>query len=109
MAMALNPGSSDYDGLSAPYRRRLARGVEALASYAWSHSIDNSSTDAGLNWAGSGLTPAGDRASSDFDVRQAFTAGASASLWRGWAVDGIFHARSGLPVNLLKAAKFAGI
>jgi hypothetical protein len=55
------------------------------------------------------LTPAGDRASSDFDVRQAFTAGASASLWRGWAVDGIFHARAGFPVNLLKAEQFAGI
>ncbi len=109
-AVATNHGSSDYHSLQAQYRRRLSRGIQALASYAWSHSIDNSSTDAGLYWAGSGLTPAQDRASSDFDVRQALTAGFTYEIPRGgWALDGMFHARTGFPVNVLNAEQFTGI
>jgi hypothetical protein len=110
LAVATNHGSSDYHGLQAQYRRRLARGIQALASYAWSHSIDNSSTDAGLYWAGSGLTPAQDRASSDFDVRHALTAGFTYEIPRGgWSLDGMFHARTGFPVNVLNAEQFTGI
>lgn len=116
-ALATNHGSSDYHSLQAQYRRRMARGLEVLASYAWSHSIDNSSTDAGLYWAGSGLTPRQDRASSDFDVRQALTGGfsyevpsaAGGGLWRHWAVDGMLHARTGFPINVLNAEQFTGI
>ncbi len=115
LALATNDGSSNYHSLQAQYRRRIARGFGALASYAWSHSIDNSSTDAGLYWAGSGLTPAQDRAASDFDVRQALTGGftfepgARAGVWRGWAVDGILSARTGFPINVLDAGQYEGI
>ncbi len=117
LALATNDGSSDYHSLQAQYRRRLAQGLAALASYTWSHSIDNSSTDSGLYWAGSGLTPNLDRASSDFDVRQVFTAGftyellpaARGGLWRGWALDGMFHARTGFPITVLNAEEFTGI
>src|SRR5260370_42156435 len=116
LALATNPGSSNYHSLQAQYRRRLAHGFSALASYAWSHSIDNSSTDSGIYWAGSGLTPAGDRASSDFDARQSFTAGFSyeipagrkAGPWGGWALDGVLHARAGFPITLLDAEQFTG-
>jgi hypothetical protein len=108
-AVATNHGASDYHSLQAQYRRRLARGFSALASYTWSHSIDNSSSDAGLNWAGSGLTPRQDRASSDFDVRQALTTGATYEHRSGWAADAIFHTRSGFPVNVLQAEQFSGI
>ena len=51
LALATNEGWSKYHSLQAQYRRRLSRGFEALASYAWSHSIDNSSTDAALQLA----------------------------------------------------------
>jgi hypothetical protein len=103
--------------LQAHYRRRLAHRFSAVVSYAWSHSIDNSSTDSGIYWSGSGLTANGDRASSDFDVRQSFTGGftyeippgARAGLWRGWALDGVMHARSGFPITLLSAEQFTGI
>jgi hypothetical protein len=109
-AVATNHGSSEYHGLQVQYRRRLARGIQALASYAWSHSIDNSSTDAGLYWAGSGLTPARDRASSDFDVRHSLTAGFTYEIPRGgWALDGMFHARTGFPVNVMNAEQYTGI
>jgi hypothetical protein len=109
-AVATNHGSSDYHSLQAQYRRRLSRGIQALASYAWSHSIDNSSTDAGLYWAGSGLTPAQDRASSDFDVRHSLTAGFTYQIPRGgWALDGMFHERTGFPVNVMNAEQYTGI
>ena len=110
LAIATNHGSAHYHGLQAQYRRRLARGIQALASYSWSHSIDNSSSDAGLYWAGSGLTPAGDRASSDFDVRHALTVGFSYEIPHGgWALDGMFHARTGFPLNVMDAEQFTGI
>jgi hypothetical protein len=116
LALGTNHGESEYHSFQAQYRRRLAGGVQALASYAWSHSIDNSSTDAGLYWAGSGLLVSGDRGSSDFDVRHSFTAGFSydsagtrSRLLRNWAIDGMFRARTGFPINVLNADQFMGV
>ncbi len=115
VALATNHGTSEYHALDTQYRRRFSRGLQALVSYAWSHSIDNSSTDAGLYWAASGFTPAADRATSDFDVRQSLTAGftyetqAHSKFLRGWALDGTFRARSGFPINVLNAEQFEGV
>jgi hypothetical protein len=117
VALSTNHGSSEYHALEAQYRRRLSRGFQMLASYAWSHSIDNSSADSSLFWAGSSLTPAQDRASSDFDVRQSFSAAftyetrrtARNSWWRGWAIDGTFRARTGFPINVLESEQYQGI
>jgi hypothetical protein len=115
LALATNHGSSNYHSLEAQYRRRLVRGVQALVSYAWAHSIDNSSTDSGLYWAGTGVTANGDRASSDFDVRHSVSAGftyespGTGLLTRGWAVDGIFRARTGFPVNVLDTEQYTGV
>jgi hypothetical protein len=117
LALATNDGSSIYHSLQVQYRHRLAHGFQALASYAWSHSIDNSSSDSALFWAGDSLTPRDDRASSDFDVRQIVTAGfsydfssLSRSRWiRGWTLDGMFRARTGFPVNLLDVEQYMGL
>jgi hypothetical protein len=116
LALGTNHGDSQYHSLQAQYRRRLASGVQALVSYSWSHSIDNSSTDAGLYWAGAGLQLGQDRGSSDFDVRHLFSAGFSydvpatrARLLRSWAIDGMFRARTGFPINVLNAEQFMGV
>ena len=117
LALGTNHGQSQYHSLQAQYRRRLAAGVQAIVSYSWSHSIDNSSTDAGLYWAGSGLQLGRDRGSSDFDLRHSFTAGVSydvpgkirARLLRNWAADGTFRARTGFPINVLNAEQFMGV
>ena len=117
LALGTNDGRSHYQSLQAQYRRRLASGLQALVSYAWSHSIDNSSTDAGLYWAGSGLQLGQDRGSSDFDIRHSFTAGFSYDVpartrprtLRGWAIDGMFHARTGFPINVLGAEQYMGV
>lgn len=119
-ALATNNGAADYHGLDVQYHRRLSRGVQALASYSWSHSIDNSSSDNGLYWAGPGVSALSDRASSDFDVRQSLTAGVtwdlpgpSGRLWpgllRGWSIDGMFRARTGFPITVLDAEQYQGI
>ncbi len=121
LALATNHGSADYHGLQIQYRRRLARQFQSLVSYAWSHSTDDSSSDSALHWVGPGATRAQDRGSSDFDVRHTLsaaftfedTAGPEASrparLLRGWAIDGIFRARTGFPINVLNAENSMGV
>jgi Carboxypeptidase regulatory-like domain/TonB dependent receptor len=117
VALSTNHGSSEYHALQTQYRRRLSRGFQALASYSWSHSVDNSSADSSLFWAGSSLTPSQDHAPSDFDVPHSFSAGftyetqhpARNSWWRGWAIDGTFRARTGFPISVLETEQFQGI
>ena len=117
LAIATNDGLSIYHALQAQYRRRLSHGLQGLVSYAWSHSIDNSSTDSGLYAFSSVSSIPQDRASSDFDVRHSFSAGFSYQLphsirnvlLRDWELDGTFRARSGFPINVLDSDEFQGI
>jgi hypothetical protein len=77
-----NLGSSNYNALQLQYQRRLSHGVQVLASYSWSHSIDTAS--AGSLGTGSnaltGSSTASNRGSSDFDVRNAASAGITYDL-----------------------------
>ncbi len=117
LALATNDGASMYHSLQAQYRRRLSHGFQGLVSYAWSHSIDNSSTDSGLYAFNSEATISQDRASSDFDIRHSLSAGITYELphsihnsfLRDWEVDGTFRARTGFPVNVLDSDEFNGI
>ena len=113
-----NSATSDYHALQAKFQRRFSRGLQALASYTLSHSIDNVSSDAFSHYlntptdAGSKL----DRGNSDFDVRHSFTTGVTYNLpspashavvraiLGGWSVDGFVLARSAPPVNPVGAA-----
>jgi hypothetical protein len=119
VALATNHGSSDYHGLHLEYRRRVARGFQALASYAWSHSIDDDSSDAFLVWAGPGTSVARDRGSSDFDLRHSFTGGfthefprraaGTARLLGGWAMDAMLRARTSFPITVLDNEEYLGV
>jgi len=121
LALATNNGLSNYQAFELQYRLKAWRGLSGIASYSWSHSIDNSSSDSVLYWTGSGLAPSDDRASSDFDVRHVFHAALSyetshsagtalrSSLLRGWGVDGNIHARTGFPVTVLDSDYFQGL
>jgi hypothetical protein len=117
LAIATNDGLSIYHALQVQYRRRLSHGLEGLVSYAWSHSIDNSSTDSGLYAFSSVSSIPQDRASSDFDVRHSFSAGFTYELphsirnvlLRDWELDGTFRARSGFPINVFDSDQFQGI
>ena len=104
-----NKGTSDYHALQMQYQRRLSRGVQALVSYTWSHSIDTLSDE-----AFTGL----DRASSDFDIRHNFSAATTWNLpapkWgrfgeavlSHWSLDGIVHLLSATPINIVARSNF---
>jgi hypothetical protein len=119
-SLATNHGRSDFHALEVAYRRRLARGVEALANYAWSHSIDNGSWDSAVALVTPEYTATRDRGASSFDVRHAFSAALTfesrglggAGLWRrltaDWKMQAIARARSGFPIDILETENALG-
>jgi hypothetical protein len=98
---ATNHGWSRFEALQTQYRRHLSRRVQAQVSYSWAHSIDNSSSDGAVYWAPSAALASSDEGSSDFDVRHSLAAAFSVDLPRGWALDGLFRARTGFPITVL--------
>ncbi len=103
--------SSDYHALQMQFQRRLTRGLQALASYTWSHSIDTASDDATVELldTANGALP---RGPSTFDVRHSATAAITYQLPRpqlghmslalaDWSVDGVFRVRSPDPVDVV--------
>src|SRR6266436_947302 len=121
VALTDNTATSDYHALQVKFQRRLSRGLEALASYSFSHSMDIASTDAisNPNTVAAIANPIIDRGNSDFDIRHAFTAGVTYdlpvpesqkvvhSILGGWSLDSFVLARSAPPVNLVGATFFS--
>jgi hypothetical protein len=109
-----NTATSDYHALQLQFQRRLTRGLQALASYTWSHSIDIASIDSSSG-TGTFSNPRLDRGSSDFDVRHAFNAAVTYNIpipdmgnvgnaiLGNWSVDTVFTARTALPVDIIAA------
>jgi hypothetical protein len=111
--LVANTATSDYDALQVQFQRRLSHRLQALASYTWSHSLDDAST--GSIFAGSTLVPAlgasANRASSDFDIRHQLSTALTYdiptpklnplanAILRGWSVQSLLLARSATPVN----------
>jgi hypothetical protein len=109
-----NAGISDYNAVQLQFQRRLSRGLQALASYSWSHSIDTGS--AGSQGSGSNALSAlnsnVNRGSSDFDIRNAFSIALTydvpapkgnafaTAILRGWSTENIVQARSAPPVDV---------
>jgi hypothetical protein len=95
--------TSNYQALQLQFQRRVSHGVQVLASYTWSHSIDFGST---------GLASSLMRGNSDFDVRNSLQGGLSwdlptvdanrsvRALLNRWGIDGRLIARSGFPIQL---------
>jgi len=123
--LTLNNAHSNYNALQIQYRRPLSSGLQALLSYTWSHSLDNASDDVTLALPSSisVVSGANDYASSDFDVRQSFSAalsydvpsvagsGALAALTKDWSLDAVIVARTGFPynANVSTPSTFGGI
>lgn len=107
IVLTTNEGRSSYHAMQAQFQRRLTRGFQANASYTWSHSIDNATS----NFTVRQLT----RGNSDFDIRHNFQAALSydipfrsenrflSALISNWAIDGRVSARTALPVNIIGA------
>ncbi|HLA09500.1 MAG TPA: TonB-dependent receptor [Pyrinomonadaceae bacterium] len=107
-----NAATSDYHAMQLQFNRRLSRGLQALASYTWSHSLDIASNDASQLPPEGRYDPRQDRGPSNFDVRQAFNAAITYDLPKidtgkivrtilgGWSIDTIFTARAATPVDI---------
>jgi hypothetical protein len=116
-----NTASSNYNALQIQFQRRLSHGLQALASYTWSHSIDDGSLGAfgiGSSSFVPGVGARINRGPSDFDLRDTFSVGltydipapktnslANAVL-RGWSLDDSVHIWSAPPVNVYYSAFF---
>jgi hypothetical protein len=114
-----NTATSDYNALQLKFQRRLSRGLQALASYSFSHSIDIASTDTFIYSATPGVfaNPNVDRGDSDFDVRHSFTgavtydvpapksSGMERFMLEGWSMDAFVMARTAPPVNVIELSK----
>lgn len=95
--------TSNYQGLQVQFQRSMSHGLQALASYTWSHSLDYGSDDLELQVV---------RGNSDFDVRNNFQGGVgwelpntqwskvSSALLNRWGLDARVMARTGFPVTL---------
>jgi hypothetical protein len=120
--------NSSYNALEASLRKRFNHGLSFLASYTWSHSIDDVSS---FNITGSASQPvagendlaqnpfdlAAERGPSMFDARHRFVLSYQWSLpflqhsstWYGhvlgdWQLNGIFTAMSGTPFTVFDSS-----
>jgi hypothetical protein len=97
--------SSSYNSLQVKYQREMHQGLQTLVSYTYAHSIDNASSNFGIDYLL--------RASSDFDVRHNLEAAVTyqtphvnslhdiAHLLDNWGLDFRFQARTALPVDVI--------
>ena len=116
-----NHGTSNYDALQAQYRHRLSRGLQALLSYTWGHSIDDVSSDVNYQNVPLGRSPSSsERGLSDYDIRHTFTGAVSYDIpgpgsgmlkqvFGNWSTDSIIYSRSAPPLNVVTGQNpFAG-
>jgi hypothetical protein len=97
---------SNYDGLQATLQQRTAHGLSFLASYTYSHSLDNDSYNIGQFLPQDSTNPAAEYASSDFDIKHRFTFSityaipgkkAPGQLLEGWEVNSVVTLQTGQP------------
>lgn len=112
-----NSGTSSYNGGFISVRRNFSAGFDLTASYTYSKSIDQFSSNSG-GWENQDARNTRlDRALSDFDARHYLTFGyiwelplgrgkpflnhgLASALTGGWRLSGITQYRSGLPLTL---------
>jgi len=105
LLLTTNSSNSNYNSLQAQFQRRLSHSLQALASYTWSHAIDNLSF-------GQAFQPVLLRGNADFDVRQNFSAAVTydvpgsysnpfmGAVLKHWEIDLRQTARTALPVDI---------
>lgn len=120
--LVANTADSAYNALQLQFQRRLSAGFQALASYTWSHSIDTASAGSLFGNLANALLPAAineNRGPSDFDIRNAFSIGATYdvpalrgnavtnAILRGWSVENVFQAHSAPPITVYDGQFFS--
>ncbi len=105
-----NGAQSSYNAMQVQFRKRFSSNFQTQVSYTWSHSVDSASSDSNFGGGFASLFGAGDKGSSDYDVRHNLSAsgtyrlpapkGTVFYLLRNWFVDLVAVARSGLPFDV---------
>ncbi len=117
------PGANaSYNALVTRLEKRYQSGVTFLASYTWSHNIDNNTQflDTGLANVANEYDRSAERSSANIDMRQSLTTsftwelpfgkgrqfgsnwgGVADAILGGWQVGGITALRTGFPVEVL--------
>jgi hypothetical protein len=106
-------GSSVYHGLTANLRKRFGKRWEFLASYTWSHAIDDSTDLQSPLSPQDNYNPDAERSNSTFDQRHRFVfssvfqsgkvggSGFVSKLLSDWTLAPIIEAVSGRPFNII--------
>jgi hypothetical protein len=106
-------GSSVYHGLTANLRKRFGQHYEFLASYTWSHTIDDSTDLQSPLEPQNNYNLAAERSNSAFDQRHRFVlsgmyqsgrlggSGFASKFFSGWTIAPIFEMASGRPFNII--------
>lgn len=85
----LSDGNSNYNALSLEFKKRFSKNYQFMASYTWSHSIDDSSDLQTLLKPQNNRNFAAERSDSLFDQRHRF-------VFSGvWSAPGAWHSASG--------------
>ena len=111
---------ANYESMSAIFRQRMSRGLQMMASYTWSHTLDVT-TDS--NGGGTNMNPylwKADYGNANWDIRHRFLATfvydipffvVSNPLLRGafanWQANGIVTLQTGVPFNVSTATDTA--
>jgi hypothetical protein len=104
--------NSSYNSLQTLVSRRFSRGLQFLASYTWSKSIDNASS---FENSVNPISPRRSQSLSLFDARQRLVFSGNwrlpspaAGTWRqvlgNWALSGIFTSQSGFPIRMTSSS-----
>jgi hypothetical protein len=106
-------GSSNYNGLTTNLRKRFGNHYEFLASYTWSHAIDDSTDLQSTLTPQDSYYPGNDRSTSLFDQRQRFVLsgvyqsgtigghGFVGKFFSDWTVAPLLDVSSGRPFNIV--------
>jgi hypothetical protein len=106
-------GTSNYNGLTVNLRKRFNHHYEFLASYTWSHAIDDSTDLQATLTPQDSYFPNADRSTSTFDQRHRFVFsgvyqsgklsgdGFASKLFSNWTVAPLIEFGSGRPFNIL--------
>jgi len=111
MTPNVSSGSSVYHGFTANLRKRFSRSWDMLASYTWSHTIDDSTDLQSPLSPQDNFNPGRERSNSLFDQRHRFVlsgvyeSGRNRSvLLRDWTIAPIVEFSSGRPFAILTGA-----
>jgi hypothetical protein len=105
-------GTSNYSGLTVNVNRRFSRHYQMLASYTWSHTIDDATDLEATLEPQDNFHPNLDRSNSIFDQRHRFVisgvyqsgnqeSGTRGALLNNWTVSIILELGSGRPFNIV--------